>query len=86
MGRHDFLIPAGLEIESAEMEVNSLAESSFVPEAATSNLDHFDSTVDTFCATIVDLHNDRVDNAPQVFLDGLSHLFNRTESASYRPT
>ena len=68
------------------MEVNSIAESCFVPETAASNFDHFDSAVDTFCTTIIDLHHDRIDNAPQVFLDGLSHLFHRTKSASYRPT
>jgi hypothetical protein len=56
------------------MEVNCIAESSFIAEATTSNLDHFDSAVDTLCATIVDLHNDRVDNAPQVFLDGLESM------------
>ena len=68
------------------MEVNCITESSFVAEATASNLDHFDSAVETFYATIVDLHNDRVDNARQVFLDGLSHFFHRAKSASYRLT
>ena len=68
------------------MEINCITESSFVAKAAASNHGHFDSAVETFYATIVDLHNDRVNNAPQVFVDGLSHFFHRAKSASYRPT
>ena len=77
--------PGGVEIKSAEMEVNCIAETRFVPEARATHLDHLDPAVDALSTAIIGFEHHGIDNAPEVILDCPGDLLDGFKAASHRP-
>lgn len=66
------------------MEVNGVGEPLFLAESLVAHLDGLDPAIDAFCLAIALLHYDRIQDAPEVVLDGLGHL-DRFEPISHGP-
>ena len=58
-----------IEIQSSEIEVNSVGQPLFISKSTGTNFDGFDAAVDAFRRTIADVENDRIDDSPQVILN-----------------
>ena len=67
------------------MEVNGVGEPLFVTESPAAHLAGLDPAVDAFDWSIAHLENDRIQDVPEVILDGPSGRLDRFELASHGP-
>ncbi len=65
------------------MEIDCIGKPLFVAEASAANLDHFDPAIETFCRAVTDLQNNRIQYAPQVFLDCFGDFFDGLQTTAY---
>ena len=75
----------GMEVESTTVEVNGIGKPLFVAESSAAHLDGLDPAVDAFSRTIAHLQKDRIQDAPEVILDGLGRGLDRFEPAPCGP-
>lgn len=59
------------------MKVDSIGKPLLVTETPATNLDHLYPAVETFCRTITDLQNNRIQYSPQVLLNDLGYFLDR---------
>ena len=81
--RNSFFSDSGAQIQSAQMKVNCVYESVFVPESTCTNLDGFDPAVNAFGRAIT--QNDRIEDSIYVILYQFGRFFHRFQSAAHGP-
>ena len=62
------------------MEVDGLNVSHFIARASIPGFDALDAAIHTLIRSVARLQYDGIENAPQMFLDGSSHLFDRSQA------